>query len=112
MYQWDGSGAYEPEGSTLTQPAPEPSVYAAQSAFPTTHWSVILSAGEGLCPSADVALERLCRAKVGGPLSPLRDQPVPIPVLGSRTLRPRSRQSSLKMPFSSFLAQTNSNTKN
>jgi RNA polymerase sigma-70 factor (ECF subfamily) len=32
------------------------------SAFPTTHWSVVLSAGEGSLPNAQAALERLCRA--------------------------------------------------
>jgi RNA polymerase sigma factor (sigma-70 family) len=31
-------------------------------AFPTTHWSVVLSAGGGSWPNAQAALERLCRA--------------------------------------------------
>ncbi len=30
--------------------------------FPTTHWSVVLSAGDGSLPNAKAALERLCRA--------------------------------------------------
>jgi RNA polymerase sigma factor (sigma-70 family) len=32
------------------------------SGFPTTHWSVVLSAGGGTLPNAQAALERLCRA--------------------------------------------------
>lgn len=31
-------------------------------AFPTTHWSVVLSAKGGLLPNAEAALERLCRS--------------------------------------------------
>src|SRR5467141_5363058 len=29
--------------------------------FTTTHWSVVLMAGRGAAPGADVAMERLCR---------------------------------------------------
>jgi RNA polymerase sigma-70 factor (ECF subfamily) len=34
----------------------------AGSLFPTTHWSVVLSAGGGSLPNAQAALEQLCRA--------------------------------------------------
>ena len=34
----------------------------AGSGFPTTHWSIVLSAGGGTEPNAQAALERLCRA--------------------------------------------------
>jgi len=34
----------------------------ACSGFPTTRWSMVLSAGEGSLPNAQAALERLCRA--------------------------------------------------
>jgi RNA polymerase sigma factor (sigma-70 family) len=33
-----------------------------QAAFVTTHWSVVLAAGQGGSPSATTALEKLCRA--------------------------------------------------
>jgi RNA polymerase sigma-70 factor (ECF subfamily) len=36
--------------------------FAGGSGFPTTHWSLVLSAGEGSLPNAKAALERLCRA--------------------------------------------------
>jgi DNA-directed RNA polymerase specialized sigma24 family protein len=37
--------------------------FGAGGTFPTTHWSVVLSAGEGgPSPDAQAALERLCRA--------------------------------------------------
>ena len=29
--------------------------------FATTHWSVVLTAGDGASPAAEAALERLCR---------------------------------------------------
>lgn len=38
---------------------PEP---AGSPVFATTHWSVVLEAGQGDCPAATAALERLCRA--------------------------------------------------
>jgi RNA polymerase sigma-70 factor (ECF subfamily) len=37
-------------------------ISGAGRSFPTTHWSVVLSAGEGSLPNAQTALERLCRA--------------------------------------------------
>jgi hypothetical protein len=33
-----------------------------QAAFVTTHWSVVLAAGQGDSPGAADALEKLCRA--------------------------------------------------
>jgi RNA polymerase sigma factor (sigma-70 family) len=35
--------------------------FERQEWFPTTHWSVVLNAGDSLSPQADSALERLCR---------------------------------------------------
>jgi RNA polymerase sigma factor (sigma-70 family) len=35
---------------------------SAGAGFPTTHWSLVLSAGEGGSPHAEEALERLCRS--------------------------------------------------
>jgi RNA polymerase sigma factor (sigma-70 family) len=37
-------------------------VPGAGGGFPTTRWSMVLSAGEGSLPNAQAALERLCRA--------------------------------------------------
>lgn len=37
-------------------------VSGADCGFPTTHWSLVLSAGVGSQPNAQAALERLCRA--------------------------------------------------
>jgi len=37
-------------------------VSGAEHGFPTTHWSLVLSAGAGSQPNAQAALERLCRA--------------------------------------------------
>src|SRR5436309_1843872 len=42
--------------SDLNQPATEPVVFA------TTHWSVVLAAGDTAIPGAREALEKLCRA--------------------------------------------------
>ena len=41
------------------QPVPSPNSAAL---FPTTHWSVVLSAGDGAAPASGAALEELCRA--------------------------------------------------
>jgi RNA polymerase sigma-70 factor (ECF subfamily) len=35
---------------------------ARSVSFPTTHWSVVLAAGQQPSPQADAALEKLCRA--------------------------------------------------
>src|SRR5215813_10592219 len=44
-------------------PAEQPSKAAVQGAgvFETTHWSVVLHAGDSQSPEADSAMERLCR---------------------------------------------------
>ncbi len=39
-----------------------PAAYAQPMAFATTHWSVVLAAGQQDSPRADQALEKLCRA--------------------------------------------------
>ncbi|MEO8426078.1 MAG: sigma-70 family RNA polymerase sigma factor [Verrucomicrobiota bacterium] len=41
------------------EPIPSPNSAAS---FPTTHWSLILSAGQGAAPASHQALEELCRA--------------------------------------------------
>src|SRR2546425_6302200 len=38
------------------------SAHAAQGQFATTHWSVVLAAGDSAAPNAQPALEQLCRA--------------------------------------------------
>ena len=38
------------------------SAHAAQGRFTTTHWSVVLAAGDSTAPTAQPALEHLCRA--------------------------------------------------
>lgn len=46
----------------MTLPSSEPdSPHAVSSQFTTTHWSVVLSAGQHSSPSAQVAMEQLCR---------------------------------------------------
>src|SRR5947207_15530112 len=37
-------------------------VHAARAQFTTTHWSVVLAAGDSAAPNAQPALEHLCRA--------------------------------------------------
>jgi RNA polymerase sigma factor (sigma-70 family) len=41
---------------------PEPGSDSSPRSFVTTHWSVVLAAGQGAADGADVALEKLCRA--------------------------------------------------
>jgi hypothetical protein len=43
--------------STATPPAEAPAEW-----FTTTHWSVVLTAGQNASPDAEAALEKLCRA--------------------------------------------------
>ena len=38
------------------------SAHAAGAQFTTTHWSVVLAAGDSTAPTAQSALEHLCRA--------------------------------------------------
>jgi hypothetical protein len=41
---------------------PEREQGMAAQCFATTHWSVVLAAGQGASDGADAALEKLCRA--------------------------------------------------
>ena len=43
------------------QNGPEPDSCTSPRSFVTTHWSVVLKAGQGAADGADVALEKLCR---------------------------------------------------
>lgn len=45
-------------GQNVTPPAQDP---PPRSSFPTTHWSVVLSAGSAVEPAARASLETLCR---------------------------------------------------
>src|SRR5262245_39636065 len=38
------------------------SAHAGQGRFTTTHWSIVLAAGDSAAPNAQPALEQLCRA--------------------------------------------------
>ena len=45
----------------MSTETPTPKTAAAGGIFATTHWTVVLAAGRGSSPQADVALEELCR---------------------------------------------------
>ena len=47
--------------SDLSTENPTPRTGAAGGIFATTHWTVVLAAGQGGSPQAEVALEELCR---------------------------------------------------
>src|SRR5438105_4219408 len=44
------------------QPQVAPSAAATSGYFPSTHWSVVLAAGQRSNPAAQAALEQLCKA--------------------------------------------------
>src|SRR5258707_15015600 len=52
---------------TVPQSDPDPAPFSAPAAtspgcFPSTHWSVVLSAGDASVPGSALALDKLCRA--------------------------------------------------
>jgi RNA polymerase sigma-70 factor (ECF subfamily) len=52
----------QPSAIDLTSEPPNPSTNASGDIFATTHWTVVLAAGQRSTPLADHALEELCRA--------------------------------------------------
>ena len=55
-------GPHPSQSLVMTEGKPASGVMAQPGVFATTHWSVVLAAGEADTPQSSAALEKLCRA--------------------------------------------------